>query len=61
MAPDGDPAHLVYLLINGTAMFSHGAEVDLMTNSRSKEPGALGAHVEMLLGLLLPGVSPPEV
>jgi TetR/AcrR family transcriptional regulator len=61
LAPEGDPAHLVYVLIGGIGIFSHGAEVDLLTQGRSKEPGALGDYVEMLLRLLLPGVPASEV
>jgi TetR/AcrR family transcriptional regulator len=60
LAAQGDPTHLVYVLIGGVSIFSHNAEVELLTQGRSREPAALGDYVETLLRLVLPGVPPPE-
>ena len=60
LAAEGDPDHLVYVLIGGVSIFSHTAEVELFTEGRSWEPESLANYVETLLRLLLPGVPPPE-
>ena len=60
LAAAGEPEHLVYLLIGGVAIFSHGAEVELLSEGRSRDPESLGNYVETLLRLLLPGVPSPE-
>ena len=60
IAAQGEPAHLVFVLIGGVAIFSHNAEVDLLTDGKSREPDALGNYVETLLRLILPGVPAPE-
>ena len=60
IAAQGEPAHLVFVLVGGVAIFSHNAEVDLLTDGKSREPDALGNYVETLLRLILPGVPAPE-
>ena len=60
LAADGDPAHLLYVLIGATGMFSHPAEAALMTAGRSREPESVERYVELVLRLILPGVPAPE-
>ena len=60
LAPEGDPTHLVYVLLGTVGMFAHPAEAVLVTHGRSQEPEALERYVELVLRLVLPGVPPPQ-
>lgn len=60
LATEGDPAHLVYVLIGSVGMFAHPAEAELVTDGRSREPESLDRYVDLVLRLLLPGVPPLE-
>jgi AcrR family transcriptional regulator len=55
LATEGDPAHLMYVLIGSVGMFAHPAEAELITHGRSREPESLERYVELVLRLLLPG------
>jgi TetR/AcrR family transcriptional regulator len=55
LAGEGDPAHLLYILLGSVAMFAHPAEAELVTQGRSREPESLEAYVDLVLRLLLPG------
>jgi hypothetical protein len=56
LAAEGDPAHLVYVLLGAVSMFAHPAEAELLTSGRSREPESLERYVELVLRLVLPGV-----
>jgi TetR/AcrR family transcriptional regulator len=60
LAPEGDPAHLLYVLLGAVGMFTHRAEAELVTGGRSREPESLEGYVELVLRLVLPGVPAPE-
>jgi AcrR family transcriptional regulator len=60
LATEGDPAHLMYVLLGSVGMFAHPAEAELVTKGRSREPESLERYVELILRLLLPGVPAPE-
>jgi hypothetical protein len=56
LAPEGDPAHLLYVLLGCVGMFGHPAEADLVTGGRSRAPESLEGYVDLVLRLILPGV-----
>ena len=60
LAPEGDPAHLLYVLLGAVGMFTHRAEAELVTGGRSREPESLDGYVELVLRLVLPGVPAPD-
>jgi TetR/AcrR family transcriptional regulator len=60
LATEGDPIHLVYLLLGSVGMFSHPAEAELLTQGRSLEPDSLERYVELVLRLVLPGAPAPQ-
>ena len=59
LAAEGEPAHLLYVLLGAVGMFSHRAEAELVTGGRSREPESLESYVELVLRLVLPGVPAP--
>ena len=63
-APPGDATHLAYVLIGSTALFSQSAEFELLTGRSTRSPDVIETHTELVLRLLLPGLSssdgPPE-
>ncbi len=59
-AMEGDPAHLLYVLLGCLDMFGHSAEAELVTGGRSREPESLAQYIELVVRLVLPGIPAPE-
>ena len=56
LLPPGRPEHLFYALVGAASMpYAVAPEYTVLTGRAPDAPGLVDAHVEMLLGLLLPG------
>ena len=54
-APAADPKHLTYVLAGASAMFSVGAEYQLLTGRDVDDPEVVEAYTNLVVSLLLPG------
>jgi len=57
LAPACDPIHIAYILIGATTLFSQAAEFKLLTGRDPRDPELVDAHADLVLRLLLRGVS----
>ena len=53
-APAADPRHLTYVLAGASAMFSVGAEYQLLTGHKVDKPEVVDAYTDLVVSLLLP-------
>lgn len=60
LAAEGEPAHLLYVVLGSVSMLTHTAEAELLTGGRSREPESLERYVDLVLRLVLPGVPAPR-
>ncbi len=55
LAPAGEPVHIAYVLHGASMLFAHAAEFEMLTGRSASAPEVVDAHLELVLGMLLPG------